>query len=211
MSALLSFNLDEQWGMVFILLVGFLCWKQHLAISHFRFEKKLISMNLPNTRRGWWAAKFLAGGPERNLIGQTFIFSQSQIAVGAVAFVLFCLIAVRAFLSHHALEIARGGALISVSALVSVYWGYKEEKRLDAEWGRMAKKASSQARKLSIQQQGNEAINAARSRSQSTAFYVAVAGTILWAYGDQFMGCGVFHWSHIKDESGVSCFHAKTD
>jgi len=201
-----SLRLDKQWGVGFIILIAMVTWGFVRAIEHRDVDRRLTAERLPNTRRQFWPFGFLRGFDERRLIGRTWLLEGMQQSLVMVGAMLSVLIIARVGLSAQAAEAARGGALLTIAALVSVFIGYHEETVIHGYWQALAAGATNPSAAMVIRREGEEAVTRARKRSQQTALWLGVIGTFVWAYGDQVTGCGIFPVLGIQDASRVTCF-----
>lgn len=205
MDKVLFIDVAGRWGVFTIAVRSALIWNLFsVGFVHARFERYLAQIEYPNTRRRALLTP-LRRRRHRHFMGGTWLVNRAQRTVIVVAISLLFMLFCRSVGSLDALEFGRGGALIVVLGLVSILLGFFESERILNDWSLMAKRASTRQGKQTIQERAVRPREIAQLRATCISVVISVIGTIIWAYGDQMMACGVFHWANIEDATQVMC------
>lgn len=197
----------HQWWLIVVLLLVFFAWVLIEILLHHRFCKHLSVLGYVPTRRfkHLRIAPWLSETWNAQVIGITWFLRYRQWALLVVVVIILFLSGWRALEARDALEFARAGALVVIAAVLSAVFEHFETTNTKKLWYSIDDSLAGVADPMYLENIISNAVEGARRRALSIFVGVSVLGTLVWAYGDQFMACEIFGRFGIED-SNVRCF-----
>jgi hypothetical protein len=200
----MTWVLISQWGMITIPFLAAAIWLLNEACQTARYASRLRKMGYPfsgrvfSLKRAWLAFKIM------RFAGSAWFIRRTYLSLIIISFITLLIAGLRVHVTAHSLEIARAGALVTIAGLLSVLLGLWEARTIRQIWDAIAVIAANS--KGIVADLKSRAADDAQRYSTRLSVYFSIAGTIIWAYGDQVAACGVLPLVPMKDQSGVTCF-----
>lgn len=185
--------LAHRWGSLFICIVAILVTLLFKAVEHYRFLRHMNGIRFPSAHSGslWTPVRTVRKHIHYRRIAATWFISRFNTGLLIFSFVALLLGVWRAILLAMPTEFQRLGAIIVAVGLFSIMNGMREERMLKDRWEDIEENSNRPSFKPVANVIDLPIEHAAR---KATLFSVLLSliGTLVWAYGDQVLGCGVF-------------------
>ena len=170
------------------------CFYKHLARSGYAPTQSILHF------RFW----YFEAKNARN-IGTVWLLKHRQWCVVMTSLAILLSAFSRAWVTEHALEFSRAGALLVIAGLLSLLFGQRGKRATRKRWDDIDDVLSKYNQTENDKFVRNE-VDDAEINAFNVSFFVTITGTLVWAYGDQLMACWIFSLNDIKDISGTYCF-----
>lgn len=186
--------LTNSLGAIVICLIGAVIIAIHECVSQTRLRSHMRSIGFPATYK--W--RFLSPIPSlrqemrARATGGTWLLGRMQFGILYASSVIFFLGVARSFLTELQTEFQRIGAIIVVMGLLSTIAGLRESREIRLRWNEIEKSADTAISRADIQRYIEYPISRANIRYNRISIAISILGTIIWAYGDQILGCWMF-------------------
>lgn len=174
-------------------------------LNHRKFNKHMEEIEYPslNSVKFHVPATWLARAKADRVIGGIwFARSLHWGALWVAGIILVCSF-YRAYITGHSLEFSRSGAFLVIVGLISILVGFREVRNIRTA---IDVSNANSADTVSLEQHISKPIEEAQIVAAKLSVGISILGTIIWAYGDQLLACGVFPLLDISDASRVNCF-----
>lgn len=201
---MLSDYLTSQWGILVLVGPAIVVWALYEIVIHWQFSAYLEANKFPRTSP--WPLSIRAARAamaDYRFIGNARLIRRTQWCIVLVSLIVLLLGLLRAVYTRQSGEFGRGGALLVIGGLISVYLGLIELKRTQGAWDRMlASPLLDDDAKNIIRKRMERPVEEAQFFAARISLVVSIIGTVVWAYGDQVIECG---WPARFDVATAFC------
>ena len=196
-----------QWAMVLIPFISLVAWLLYELGSHVTFHSFMAQNNCPLLRKTPYLSinGIFSAIRRSRFIGTAWFIRRLHGFLVILAVMIIMLAFLRALYSGHSLEFSRAGALVVISGLVSILIGFLESRKTRQVWEQFVANVQNLEHMETLQEIMASPIEHAQFVAAKVSIAVSILGTIVWAYGDQLLACGIFPVLSIVDNSGVVC------
>lgn len=180
-------------GTLVICATGVLVFWIHRIYFHFMFRRHMQSIGFPSSRRSRILnpLAMMRGEIQSRRIGATWILSKSHSGLFIACLVMVVLGLVRSILISKPTEFQRLGAILAVVALALTFHGLREGREIKRKWMYIEERSNEEFQE-EIRKYIGYPLDRISVRSTINSLAASFIATVIWAYGDQIVGCALF-------------------
>lgn len=123
------------------------------------------------------------------MIGSTWFVDRYNIGLLVFSSALLVLGVLRSVETGQPSEFPRAGAIVVIAGLLSTMNAAREVRTIRARWEQVGNNTTRDNLKKSVQNILGLPMEFAERKAAKFSLALTLIGTVVWAYGDQFLGC----------------------